>query len=287
MIDLNPAQRILRCNDALSACLIGKAQRHTDSYGNGDCLLFDFDHRIFAVSDASERCPQASRRLLQALAVCACRMPWPDCLEAAWRTQPYVQKTTCVGVHIEMAPTPCAVIVAGGDSVIWIVDRHNGKIVFRNASDMHVAGGMTAMPGVIRILLTPGSRIVLASDGIMDVLERNGEDGGMISGWDMDATPMDWIGKVQNIVLQKHRRSVVHDDIAVMVIDPFKDIAAWPKSVLLGGTSPHEEAHFARASLPQAWMAIEEAEKSGWSEIMGMRFYDILDSDRQGFTKTA
>ncbi|WP_028323246.1 hypothetical protein [Desulfatirhabdium butyrativorans] len=287
MIELNPAQRRLRSGDVLSACLIGKVQRHTESFGNGDCLLFDFDHRIFAVSDASERCPQASRRLLQALAVCACRMPWPDCLEAAWRTQPYVQKTTFVGVQIEMDPTPCARIVAGGDSMIWIVDRLNGKMLFRNAPDMHVAGGMSEMPGAIRVLLTPGSRIVLASDGIMDVLERNGEDGGMISGLAMGAAPMDWIGKIQNMVRQKQCRSVVHDDIAVMVIDPFKEGPAWPQILLFGGTSPHEEAHFAGSSLPGAWMTIEEAERQGWPETMGMRFCDIAGSDRQGFQKSA
>ena len=287
MIELNPAQRRLRCGDALSACLIGKVQRHTESFGNCDCLLLDFYHRIFAVSDASERCCQASRRLLQALAVCACRMPWPDCLEAAWRTQPYVQKTTCVGVHIEMTPTPCAVIVAGGDSLIWIVDRWNGKMLFRNAPDMHVAGGMSEMPGAIRVLLTPGSRIVLASDGIMDVLERNGDDGAMVSGLDMDTTPMDWIGKIQHVVRQKQCNAVVHDDIAVMVIDPFKDIAAWRQILLLGGTSPHEEARFAGSSLPEAWAGIGEAERQGWPETMGMRFYDIADSDRQGIQKSA
>lgn len=277
MIETNPAERRLRCGEALSACLIGKVQRHSETFGNGDCLLFDFGHRIFAVSDASERCPQASRRLLQALAAGASRMPWPGCLEAAWCTQPYVQKTTCIGVHIEMDPTPHAVIVAGGDSLIWIVDCDNGKILFRNTPDMHVAGGMSAMPEERRVLLTSGSRIVLASDGIMDVFERNGDDGAMVSGLGVDAAPMDWIGNIRKLVRQKQCESLAHDDIAVLVIDPFKELATCRRTVILGGTSPHEEAQFAGSSLPEAWMPIGEAEKNGWSTTMGMSFYDFSD----------
>lgn len=287
MIELHPAKRMLRSGDALNACLIGKVQRYTESFGNGDCLLIDLEHRIFAVSDAGERCPQASRRLLQALAVGACTAPWPDCLESAWRTQPYVQKTTCVGVHIEMTPVPCAVIVSGGDSVIRIVDCHTGKLQFRNVPDMYVAGGMSSMPGPFRVLLTPKSRIVLASDGIRDVLEDSGLNGDVFSGSGMAVKPMEWIGHIQDIVRRKQRESVVHDDIAIVVIDPFEIVASGQQRFLLGGTSPHEEAHYAESSFPEAWMTIGEARKHGWPERMGMRFYDMSDSGRQAASGSA
>ena len=50
---LNPFRRALRLPGELGAGLITGTEKIRSGFGNGDCLLLDFRHRIFAVADAA------------------------------------------------------------------------------------------------------------------------------------------------------------------------------------------------------------------------------------------
>jgi hypothetical protein len=62
---LNPYRRTICLEGRLGACLVTGTEKIRCGYGNGDCLLLDFRHRLFAVADASERFPQASHLLVE------------------------------------------------------------------------------------------------------------------------------------------------------------------------------------------------------------------------------
>jgi len=65
---INPAKRMVKQKGSLSALVITGSDKVENGFGNGDCLLLDFSRLIFAVSDGSERYPQASRILLERFA---------------------------------------------------------------------------------------------------------------------------------------------------------------------------------------------------------------------------
>ncbi|MFA6346648.1 MAG: hypothetical protein WCX34_11485, partial [Syntrophales bacterium] len=57
--------------------------------------------------------------------------------------------------------------------------------------------------------------------------------------------PIDGLGEQMHRLLGKHAGRFEHDDIALMVMDPFRLLGGLEeKRVLIGGTQPHEEVHF-------------------------------------------
>ena len=269
-LQVNPALRAVRFGNAVTAALIGSWDKNNGMFGNGDCLLMDVRHRMFALSDASERSPQASRRLLQAIAAGMCTAPWPECLKSAWCSQPYVQKATFVGIRLQMDPRPEAVVVSGGDSILCIFDRKTGNLLYRNPVNMHFVGRMSAVPSPVRIPLTPTSRILLASDGLTDVLDRNG-DGHLPQFLRSMNHAQSWLASLLDGVRQLRRKAFLHDDIAVMNIDPFALEGIHPyDALLLGGTTASEEKAFDRRAFPDTWFSIDQAACTGDLKTMGL-----------------
>uniref|UniRef100_A0A7C4MLY5 PPM-type phosphatase domain-containing protein n=1 Tax=Desulfatirhabdium butyrativorans TaxID=340467 RepID=A0A7C4MLY5_9BACT len=269
-IQVNPALRAVRFGNAVTAALIGSWDKNNGMFGNGDCLLVDVRHRVFALSDASERSPQASRRLLQAIAAGMCTAPWPECLHSAWCSQPYVQKATFVGIQLQMNPRPEAVVFSGGDSTLLIFDGRTGKILYRNPVNMHFVGRMSAAPSPVRVPLTPESRILLASDGLTDVLDRN-DDGHPPQFLRSMNHPQSWLAWLLDEVRRLRHEAFLHDDIAVINIDPFalKDINPCD-GILLGGTTASEEKTFVHTALPNQWFSIDRAACTGYLKTMGL-----------------
>lgn len=254
----------------MTAVLIGSLDKNHGLFGNGDCLLIDVRHRVFALSDASERSPEASRRLLQAIATGICTTPWPECLQSAWCSQPYVQKATFVGVQLQMGPRPEAIVVSGGDSTLCVFDWKTGDMLYLNPVDMHFVGRMSTAPLPVRVPLTPDSRILLASDGLADVLDPNDDENGLQVFRRIDP-PQEWLASLLDRVRRLRRSAFLHDDIAVMTIDPFelKDIET-SDALLLGGTTASKEKRFVTATLPETWLSIDRAVGAGFLETMGL-----------------
>lgn len=273
-IQVNPALRAVRFGNAVTAALVGSWDKNNGMFGNGDCLLVDVRHRVFALSDASERSPQASRRLLQAIAAGMCAAPapssWSESLQSAWCSQPYIQKATFVGIQLRMDPSPEAVVVSGGDSLLCIFDKNTGTLLYRNPVNMHFAGRMSAAPSPVRVPLTRGCRILLASDGLTDVLDRNG-DGHLSRFLRTMNHPQSWLSSLLDGVRQLRQDAFLHDDIAVMNIDPFSLEDVHPfDTLLLGGTTATEEKAYVLTTFPDSWFGMDRAACTGYLETMGL-----------------
>jgi len=175
---LNPYRRSICLPDKLGACLVTGTEKIRCGYGNGDCLLLDFHHRVFAVADAAERFPQASRLLLERLAAAIADTGPPKdedafnaLLDRVWSQQKYIHKTTlsCV-VLVDGNDGPAAMLANNGDSTITFLNPDDGKILFRTRADMNFAG-RSRHPNAVTTRHLNGSRpaIVLATDGLAGI----------------------------------------------------------------------------------------------------------------------
>jgi len=175
---LNPYRRAICLPDKLGACLVTGTEKIRCGYGNGDCLLLDFHHRVFAVADATERFPQASRLLLERLAAAIAEAGPPEdentfnaLLDRVWSRQKYIHKTTlsCV-VLVDGNDGPAAMLANNGDSTITFLDPNEGQVLFRTRADMNFAG-RSKHPNAVTTHHLNGCRpaIVLATDGLSGI----------------------------------------------------------------------------------------------------------------------
>lgn len=172
---LNPLKRSVRLPGRLGACLITGTEKIRCGYGNGDCLLLDLRHRIFAVADASERFPHASRLLLDRLATDVCRNGPPTSetefnrlLCRIWSRQRFIHKTTlsCV-VLIEGNGGPAAMVASNGDSSVSLMGATPGTMLLHTGADMNFAGrSRRPNPVETHRLANAPATIVLATDGM-------------------------------------------------------------------------------------------------------------------------
>jgi len=244
---INPAKRMVRQKGALSALLVTGSDKVESGFGNGDCLLLDFSRLIFAVSDGSERYTQASRILLERFAGLLSEQDIsPDIsvlkksIEAIYGGQKYTHKCTfsCVA-FFKNRKEVIASISSGGDSMVIVADSSDGSIIFKTIPDMNFAGRSKNVPGISTFTLKDRKfRVIIATDGFAEVLNKlEKQKQGKLPKWLFNGPTCGINGKLK-------RNKLNYDDIGMMVIDPF-DISREDKSILIGGTSPHQEALFA------------------------------------------
>lgn len=242
---LNPYRRSICLPDKLGACLVTGTEKIRCGYGNGDCLLLDFHHRVFAVADATERFPQASRLLLERLAAAISETGPPGdetafniLLDRVWSRQKYIHKTTlsCV-VLVDGNDGPAAMLANNGDSTITFLNPNDGKVLFRTRADMNFAG-RSKHPNAATTQCLNGSRpaIVLATDGLagigdireVDIAQRPDHLAHWIGGRTQDAS----------------RPSEIDDIGAIVLATNDFDPAAAHDTVIMGGTRPGKETNF-------------------------------------------
>jgi len=266
---INPAKRMVRQKGALSALLVTGSDKVESGFGNGDCLLLDFSRLIFAVSDGSERYTQASRILLERFAGFLSEQGIsPDIsvlkksIEAIYGGQKYTHKCTFSFVaFLKNRKEVVASISSGGDSMVIVVDSSDGSIIFKTIPDMNFAGRSKNIPGISTLTLKDRKfRVIIATDGFAEVLNKIGKQKqGRLPKWLFSGPACGITGKVYG---KLKRNKLDYDDIGMMVIDPF-DITRKDKSILIGGTSPHQEALF--ASCCSDWSG-RWIEKNKWRE---------------------
>ena len=250
---LNPYRRALRLPGRLGACLVTGTEKIRCGYGNGDCLLLDFRNGIFAVADATERFPQASRMLLERLAAeisgagpPANASEFETLLSRVWSQQKFIHKTTlsCL-VLLDDEEGRAALLANNGDSSIIALNANNGTTLVRTAVDMNFAGRSRRPNPVTKIALNqPGTTIVLATDGLSDI--------GDIRAAGIAAKPdhlSRWIGECK-----RSKSEVLEiDDIGVIAVAAAY-LPADCDTVIMGGTRPGRETNFVRSSRPKAAM---------------------------------
>ena len=255
VIEINATKRTLRLKGALSGSLVTGTDKVRSGYGNGDCLYFDFRHRVFAVADGSERFPRASRDILRRLSDALQQAGVPG-TAADWRAlingrvyarQKYQHKTTFSCVAVSGDGDDITLTVAhGGDSVALLMDSVGGNIVFQTGRNMDFAGRSPEIVDVVEYRIRDRNlRVVLYSDGFDDLLRFCVRRSILSSLADAFAVlPVDRIGERIHRVLEENAGQIEHDDIAFMAFDPFHLAGIGEKRVLIGGTQPHEEKRF-------------------------------------------
>lgn len=249
MLMLNPFQRSLCIPGKLGACLVTGTDKVRSGYGNGDCLLLDVCNAVFAVADATERFPQASRILLERLAAeiaaggaPASRSEFEALLDRVWTQQHFIHKTTlsCI-VLLNKAAGPAAMLANNGDSSITVLKTSDGTMEFRTTADMNFAG-RSSRPNPVSICnLDPsGATIILATDGLSDI--------GDIRGTEIVQKPdhlAQWIcGRKQDA----SQPSEIDDIGAIALTTNGSGPSATTGTFIMGGTRPGEETDFSRSA---------------------------------------
>lgn len=255
VIEINAAKRILRLKGALSGSIFTGTDKVRSGYGNGDCLFFDFHHRVFAVADGTERFPWASRDILGRLSdaltqsgVPATAADWKALINRrVYAGQKYQHKTTFSCVAVSGEDDEISLTVAhGGDSVVLVIDSVSGDILFQTGRNMVFAGRSREIVDVIEHRVTDrNARVVIYSDGFDDLFNFCIRQSFLTCLSDaFTAFPVDRLGERMHRMLGKNAGLLEHDDIAFIAIDPFRLADLEKRRVLIGGTQPHEEKRF-------------------------------------------
>ncbi len=250
---IDPLRRLIRMDDALSACIVTGTDKVQSGFGNGDCLLMDFPHGVFAVADAAERFPGASRDLLERLVrglstrgAPGTRSEWIACIEEAWVEQKYIHKTTFSLLALSRRDDGLnAVISHGGDSAIMIFDARAGSIMYKSDPDMNFAGRSKQAPIIVKIPLENHDlRILLATDGFFDVVRHYYGYCPLGLPEELLSHPVHRAAGLLHRAIEESREELTHDDIGLILFDPFRVGAIEHGPLLMGGTSPETEARF-------------------------------------------
>lgn len=243
---LNPYRRSMRLNGGLGASLVTGTEKIRCGYGNGDCLLVDFRHRVFAVADASERFPQASRLLVEQLVgeIQANGPPQNEnefntLLQQIWARQKFIHRSTlsCI-VVIKHGAGQAVMMANNGDSSVTIAEPANGSILYRTAVDMNFAGRSRQPNPVVTHAIGPtGTTLFLSSDGMADV---GGDPYSELPG--RPHCLGNWIAeRIQGIGGETEI-----DDIGAIALTPSTIDGTSKAIIILGGTRPGVETTFSR-----------------------------------------
>lgn len=271
---VNAAERTLVKGDAACAMVLTGSDKIRSGYGNGDCLLLDFRNRVFALSDGVERYARASRLLLERLSAAVNERGAPDGADE-WRAlangvyaaQRYQHKATfsCAALSGPEGERKLTVI-HGGDSMVFVMDRHTGEIIFRTAVNMDFAGRSTTVAGVTEVGLGRREcRIILCSDGLIDVARFAGRElADLLSITALRESIGRIPGRVKAIMheaLEKEERKE-YDDISFIVLEPALLYDPGDFRIIMGGTTPGEEDEYQKRVLPERvfnrWLGVDE-----------------------------
>ncbi len=254
-VEINPSRRILRLQGTVCGGISTGSEKIRSGYGNGDCLYFDFDHMVFAVADATERFPWASRDLLNRLSDSLIASGVPDTADG-WKElintevyagQKFQHKTTFSCIAIRQDPDGVSLIIAhGGDSVVTVMDSVTGAICHQTRRDMYFAGRSKEIADVSEYRMDdPNGRVLISTDGFDDIWRfcmRRSLLGGAREVFSRQR--LEGICEMILGILDENKGVFEHDDIGFMIIDPFRINRIGGTAVLMGGTKPHEEIRY-------------------------------------------
>lgn len=254
-IEINASQRTVKCGNAVCGSVITGTDKIRSGYGNGDCLYFDFKHGVFAIADATERFPWASRDLLNRLSETlslrgtpGSSEGWKDLMNAqVYSAQKYQHKTTfsCVALDRE-GEGGGMVVIHGGDSVVTVINPADGSLLYQTGPDMNFAGRSLGITDVSEHRYGDRNvRVIISSDGFGDLF-RFCLRQKLIKNAAQAFSGNTLAGVCGNIheVLDNNRGRFEHDDIGFILIDPFRAVNIRGPKILIGGTRPNEEKRF-------------------------------------------
>ncbi len=252
-VRINSAKRAIAVTDQVSACLVTGTDKLQSGFGNGDCLLVDFQNLFFAVADGSERWPSASQDFLRRLANALSsgyrpkkKDEWLELVNTIYARQSYIHKTTFSGVAISgEIGRKVVYIIHGGDSLILLLNLRTGRADYHTCADMNFAGRIKELSYVTRIPLGAAPyRLIIASDGLADVARLLGQT---IEEMCINAVfrfPVHEVPDRLDRFFLERKRGLRYDDIGIITLDPERISRDNGLCFLIGGTSPQEEGLF-------------------------------------------
>lgn len=263
-IMINALRRAVRVAGVASTCVITGTDKIRSGYGNGDCVLLDFANRVFAVADGTERYPWASRGFLERLQqlIAGGKAPdsieqWEECIGALYAEQEYQHKTTFSGIALADHERGLSVFVLhGGDSSVMVMDPRDGSVRYRTKPDMNFAGRSTQVDVSEQLLTEEELRIVIATDGLNDVM---GFGQGRSRMNLFLSAPVDEVGE-RICRLLEGNGGIEHDDLGLIILNPFR-VHPSGDCVIIGGTTPGEESRFYRdasSRIHNRWLSASE-----------------------------
>lgn len=275
---INAAARMISKEGRAGALIVTGTDKIRSGYGNGDCVLMDFGHAVFALSDSTERHARASRELLERLHGSIAESGTPDDI-AGWRNlvngvfalQNYRHKATfsCVALSSGRSGVITLTALNGGDSAIFVINVDSGKVEYVSSTDMYFAGRSREIAHAAELNLADAEyRVVLCSDGLSDIAKLHGNSvpemllaaaGSKVG--EVPARFREIVGAIDGLP------GAEYDDTGVLVLDPRACLEREGLALIMGGTGPHEEAEYQRKLRRSAewdrWVSMEEMEQSG------------------------
>lgn len=241
IIELHNDVRAVIADGAFAMVLITGTDKVRCGYGNGDSLLLDLDHKVFAVADATERFPHGSRLLLSNIVNGLHTIPqssdeWLSYLNGIYANQEYHLKSTLSLIALEkLGSFSRAFIAHGGDSSLQVYNRQNKSLVYKTSVNMNFAGRSKQIGSVDCIQLQDQVRIILYSDGFHDIIRHCG----IVLDDMLDVTLMDAITHIIDNV--GNLDSKEYDDISLLLFDIPEIYTVNSKGILMGGTTRLQE----------------------------------------------
>ncbi len=253
------------------AILVTGTDKIRSGYGNGDCVMMDFDHSVFALSDSTERYSRASRDFLARLHALLSGKGAPRDI-AAWRS--LVNEVYAVQDYRHKATFSCAAlrksgnevvltVLNGGDSVIAVLNRKNGEAEYVSKPDMNFAGRSKTIAHISELVVHDRHLVALFSDGLADIAKLHGKtvfefialmaEGGIES---VPGRVRDYLEKI----IQSDKAE--YDDASLLIFDPMTCDESEGGVLLMGGSTPQEEVRYQRYVRPfpqwDRWMEVDE-----------------------------
>jgi hypothetical protein len=246
--------------------------------------MLDFQNLIFAVSDATERFPSASRLLLQRFADSLLNgqpprtsAGWLEHINSVFAGQSYHQKATLSCVALERkGKTVRAHILHGGDSVVFLINLKTKLMEYRTSPDMYFAGRAKGLLSVDEVEIeSEDYGLVIASDGIADPARFSGHPLEKITGPVLARLSLHEIPEGLTRFLAELSGPHEYDDIGIIALSPTRLQEQSHSTILIGGTSAVEENTYqkklAEGNIPDAWLPINAALAEGTEGVSGVQ----------------
>ena len=260
-MQFNKNKRSFRIPGFLGASLQGKSSGADNCPGVGDCLLLDLSKGFFAVADASDRNPIASRDFMKMFSK---MLSGIDDLSAdyvyedeeikslqeliRWKAEFLMKSLSfrdgCTFTGILIFKTRKGIrgmMLHTGDSFLITCDLHSGNTNQLTKNNFWMVGRSQHFFQIEELYINNGTKLLLATDGFgnIPIPEGIGREEyvlKMFRSLSVDEIPDSFFDRVDNL-------DTIWDDTAIITIDP-SAIARFSNCFIFGGTSQAEERAF-------------------------------------------
>lgn len=258
---LNKNRRSFRIPGFIGARLQGKSSGAENCPGLGDCLLLDLSKGFFAVADASDRNPIASRDFMKMFskmlseidALCADYV-YEDEEVIALQEQIKAKaellikslsfSNGCTFTGILMLKTGkglLGLMFHTGDSFLLACDIQSGNTQQLTKDNFWMVGRSQHFFQIEELHINSDTRLLIATDGFGDIPVSEGMSREeyvlkLFDSLNVDEIPDRFFDRVDNL-------KTAWDDTAIIAIDP-NAMASFPGRCIIGGTSSAEETTF-------------------------------------------